>query len=228
MTPVRIDPALEPAVYQARAERLVADLKVSAYLQDLGWVQELAQVSERMLWVEQAPGLSVLAHGLQVADAYLIVRGIAQGGPVPPGWRVPWWVASSDLLARQLPLGDVHPALVWHDCGKPAVRELDVAGRVHFPGHAAASAQIARRIWATRPVIAGLLEGDMLAHLALDDEAAAAFAARPDAPTLLFGAVAEVHANAQIFGGLGADSFKIKARRVDQRGRDYLRRRAAP
>ena len=121
-------------------------------------------------------------------------------------------------------MGDVYPAAVWHDCGKPEARTLDAAGGVHFPGHAAISARLARELWPERPAMAALLEGDMLAHTPLDEAAAAAFAARADAPTLLFLGVAEVHANAAMFGGLAADAFKMKAKRVDRRGRDYLRR----
>ena len=65
----------------------------------------------------------------------------------------------------------------------------------------------------------------MDAHL-LRAEGLAEFAARDEAPTLLLTALAEVHSNAIMFGGLTSDSFKMKAKHLDKRGRQVLALRA--
>jgi len=41
----------------------------------------------------------------------------------------------------------------------------------------------------------------------------------PEAAALLLTAIAEVHSNAEMFGGHDSDSFKAKIKRLDKRGR---------
>ena len=66
------------------------------------------------------------------------------------------------------------------------------------------------------------MELDMVVHTMsaaeLDE-----FAARPEAPTLLTG-LAEVHANAEMFGGQESVSFKSKWKHLDRRGRALSQR----
>jgi hypothetical protein len=62
---------------------------------------------------------------------------------------------------------------------------------------------------------------DMDAHMLKADDIAE-FATRPDAITLLVTAVAEVHSNALMFGGLDSDGFKIKAKHLDKKGRQVI------
>lgn len=58
---------------------------------------------------------------------------------------------------------------------------------------------------------------DMEAHT-ISREGYAEFCARPEAMTLLITALCELQANASMFGGLGSDSFKIKAKRLEKLG----------
>ena len=41
---------------------------------------------------------------------------------------------------------------------------------------------------------------------------------RKEAISLLISALAEIHSNAQMFGGIESDSFKIKWKHIDRRG----------
>jgi len=59
-------------------------------------------------------------------------------------------------------------------------------------------------------------------HL-LKDAGVPAFAARPQAIALLLTGLAEIHANADMFGGIDNDSFKIKWKQIDKRGRAILK-----
>lgn len=174
-----------------------------------------------MLACEQTAGLDVLAHGRLVHDHYKALVGALEEGRLPEGdWRLPDWVRSPVLLERRLPAEVVAEYQIFHDCGKPYCLEIDDAGRRHFPGHAAMSEQVWLAVGGD-PLAARLMGMDMDAHL-LKAEDTAAFAARPEAATLLLTALAEIHANASMFGGTGSDSFKIKAKRLSQRGKQVV------
>lgn len=110
---------------------------------------------------------------------------------------------------------------LWHDCGKPATRQVDADGRVHYPDHAEASS----RIWLQlggEPEIAELIRRDMECHL-LRPAGAAAFAKTPFALELLITSLCELHANATMFGGMDSESFKIKFKRLDRCGSIILK-----
>ena len=195
-----------------------------------------ATLAEKMEACEQAPGYSVRQHCQDVYNRYLAIRDYMWGDPIPPEWRIPSWV--HDPLVSEHLLDDdvVHPYLLWHDCGKPFCREVDDAGRQHFPNHAAHSVIVwvemcvSQRmatpgaLWdldADEVQTAKLIKMDMDAHC-LSPEQVPEFAARPEAVTLLLAAVAEVHANAAMFGGYESTSFKIKIKHLERRGRQVL------
>lgn len=109
--------------------------------------------------------------------------------------------------------------------GKPVCRTVDAEGRQHFPDHAAMSA----RIWAEAggdPRVGDLIAMDMDVHL-LKGEEVDAFSRRPEARALLLTALAEIHANASMFGGIGSVGFKSKWKHLDRRGRAILKAIAA-
>jgi hypothetical protein len=59
---------------------------------------------------------------------------------------------------------------------------------------------------------------DMDVHL-LKAEDIPEFAGRPQAAALLLTALAEIHANAAMFGGTESTSFKIKLKHLERRGK---------
>ena len=106
------------------------------------------------------------------------------------------------------------------NCAKPLVLQIDEDGRRHFPGHAKAAEQVWLAVGGN-PVSARLMGMDMDAHL-LKADGIHEFADRPEAVTLLLTALAEVHSNAAMFGGVDSDSFKIKTKHLEKRGRQVV------
>lgn len=193
-------------------------------------------LAEKMAACEQAPGYSVLQHCYDVYAHYLAIVDHLSGDPVPAEWKIPSWIHDPLVTKLRLPDEVVHHYLLWHDCGKPFCRVIDDAGRQHFPGHADHSViawvemRVAERMatpgaqWdldADETQVAKLIKMDMDAHC-LTPEQVAEFASRPEAVTLLIAAVAEVHANAAMFGGYESTSFKIKIKHLGRRGRQVL------
>jgi len=105
--------------------------------------------------------------------------------------------------------------------GKPACRTVDENGRQHFPDHAAVSARVWREAGGCEEV-AHLIASDMDVHL-LKGEGVEAFAMRPEAVALLLTGLAEVTANASMFGGIESTSFKIKYKNIEKRGRAIVK-----
>jgi len=169
----------------------------------------------------QTPTQSVLDHGRSVLACFrLLLDHLRHGTSVPAWWRVPAWTATPGLLDRVAPPEVMAAYIEFHDCGKVHTRVVDADGRQHFPGHAAAS----ERVWLAvggDPLAARLMGMDMDFHL-LRPEGVDGFAARPEAASLLLASVAEVHSNAAMFGGPDSDSFKMKAKHLDRRGRQVV------
>lgn len=162
---------------------------------------------------------SVMAHGESVHTHYQELLKAAQNAGFPTGWRLPkWWKpeVATALAAAQPEPSLMRNYLVYHDCGKPLVRLLDADGRAHFPDHAEASASLwddlggqSDEVW--------LMRHDMLLHQG-SAEACQAIQGHRLMPGLLFAALAEIHSNAEMFGGVESSSFKMKAKQLDRRG----------
>lgn len=107
--------------------------------------------------------------------------------------------------------------LLWHDCAKPLCLEFDADGKTHFPDHAARSEQLWLRLGGSSQA-AHLMAHDMDLHT-LAPAAMPQFAEHPHAVVLLVAALAAINANAAMFGGFESDSFKIKAKQLQARGK---------
>lgn len=181
---------------------------------------------EAMRSCEQSVGLSVLDHGIAVSNRYSeLISHIRDGKPLTSEWRVPDWIYDPIILTRLLPDDLMAEYQVWHDCGKPTCLVIDEDGKRRFPNHA----QVSKDIWLSLggdERVGDLIGMDMDAHL-LKDEGVAEFAARPQAIPLLLTALAEISANAEMFGGIESTSFKIKAKALAKRGKAVLKRIAA-
>ncbi|MEX3984117.1 hypothetical protein AB4Y45_34755 [Paraburkholderia sp. EG287A] len=167
----------------------------------------------------------VLEHGLAVSRAFATLCRALETGQQPDGWRLPAWLLDEPMrqtfLAHCLPAEMLYLYQRYHDCGKALCREVDEDGRVHFPNHAAVS----ERIWLEcggAPKIGRLIALDMAMHTTSAEEMAELIEL-PEAPSLYLTALAEIHANAPMFGGYESTSFKAKAKHLDRRGKQFLR-----
>jgi len=166
-------------------------------------------------------GLSVLQHGMMVARYFDDLRHhVLHGNSLKYDWRLPEWATDTRLWDHLLPLPLVRRYQIYHDAGKPICRTMDTDGRVHFPHHAAISAAVWLRIEGD-PQVARLMAMDMELHT-MGAEQIPRFSREPEAATLLLTALAEIHANAAMFGGGNSDSFKMKWKHLNRRGKALL------
>jgi hypothetical protein len=182
----------------------------------------LSGLRQVMRSTEQTPGMSVLEHGLQVARYFEDLRKhVLTGTPLKYEWKLPEWVYDTALWEALITLQTVRRYQIYHDAGKPFCREVDELGRAHFPDHARVTGALWESMTAEHTV-ANLMAMDMDVHL-LKGEGVPSFAARPEAATLLLTGLAEVHANASMFGGIDSTSFKIKHKHLKRRGNAIVR-----
>jgi len=162
----------------------------------------------------QTPTQSVWQHGESVRDHY---NGIVNGSI--EGIKSPSWLGTyrTQVVEALHPITTSAAYCLWHDCGKPFCRVEDNKG-THFPEHASVSRIVCLDTQNDRRV-ADLIGWDMAIHTATAVEIDAYLQkwSRADACTLLIAALAEVHSNARMFGGIESTSFKIKFKQVEKR-----------
>jgi hypothetical protein len=186
------------------------------------FTEKLAALEAEMIACEQTAGMSVLRHGELVRDHFqYLIAHLREQAPLEGEWRLPEWIHDPRILAGLMPDDIIKTYALYHDCGKPSVRVVDEEGRQHFPGHAAASERVWREIGGDEQV-ARLIGMDMDIHT-IKDVDVEAFAARPEAATLMLVGLSEIHANASMFGGVESVSFKMKWKQIDKRGRAILK-----
>jgi len=101
--------------------------------------------------------------------------------------------------------------------GKPYCIEYDEQGKRHFPNHAEVSYSKYLELGGN-PQVAKLIKMDMMIHTMKSNDVDE-FVKHPECITLLLAALAEVHSNSQLFGGINSISFKIKWKQIDKIGK---------
>lgn len=175
-----------------------------------------------MLSTEQMEGLSVLEHGQMVHNYFVDLRNQYLEDNYSPiySWRLPEWALSPELWGRLVDEEIIHNYQVFHDCGKPYCLNIDAQGRRHFPEHADVSAEVWGQV-AGSTLESDLMRHDMDIHL-MKSKDFESFSKLDIAPTLLLTGLAEIHANAEMFGGIDSTSFKIKWKNINKFGRRYV------
>lgn len=172
---------------------------------------------------EQTSGQSVLQHGESVHNYTVdLLNHLRVGSPLQFEWNLPTWlIENSELILKSLPSDDTLKLYTtFHDIGKPHCLEIDEDGKRHFPNHAEVSFQIFSQLF-DDPIAADLIRHDMDIHL-LKADGVEEFSKSPNAITHLLIGLAEIHSNAQMFGGICSTSFKIKWKSLNQRGKQII------
>ena len=185
------------------------------------------EMAAAMLTCEQTQGQSVYQHGVSVRQHFFELIDSLENDHSLDGWRIPQWIHTyrDQILANLHDSETISNYTLYHDCGKPYCREVDDEGRVHFPNHA----EISRDVWMNvgkDETVGLLIANDMIIHTATADEINQKLTIEwsiKDSITLLIAAIAEIHSNAKMFGGIESNSFKSKWKKIDRRGKQICK-----
>jgi hypothetical protein len=169
---------------------------------------------------EQTKGQSIYEHCWSVWEYFQDLHNhLRYGNPLEYTWKLPDWIYTykEELLEKLLYLDTIEEYLKFHDCSKPFIKTTDINGKVHFPNHAEKSSEIWLQAGGSKQS-AELIRMDMEIHTINADDLCE-FCSREECITLLLSGLAEIHSNAEMFGGIGSTSFKIKWKQIDRRGR---------
>lgn len=167
---------------------------------------------------------SIYEHGLAVSESLRnFLNYIFNNNSLPKWYRIPQWLDDNiDFIKSRLLSSDILlEYTLFHDCGKPYCFEIDKLGNFHFPNHA----EISERIWLENGgdnQIGRLIGMDMLIHTIKDIDIKN-FSKHKESISLLITGLAEIHANALMFGGIDSVSFKIKYKQIDRRGNALIK-----
>ena len=201
-------------------------------------VKTKEQIIEDMKNCEQTKGQSVYEHGESVLawiEDIMDYLWYNQDNDPPEKWKnldhiykLPECVFDYQFFPIHN-MGIVETYLLYHDIGKPYCRTVDEDGRVHFPNHAEVSKQVFKEAFSDDPncdIIANLIGWDMVIHTAsakVIEHHLKEIWSKKDAFTLMLAALAELHSNAQMFGGIESTSFKIKYKKVSKRCKQIIK-----
>jgi hypothetical protein len=170
---------------------------------------------------EQMENLNVLEHGFMVAKKFLeLYNHIHNNTPLKSEWKLPEWIYNKSLWDMNMSLKEILTYQIYHDCGKPFCLEIDDEGKRHFPNHAEVSANVWSAINSNNSISDCILH-DMEIHT-IKDAGVPNFAKLTHWNTLLITGLCEVHANADMFGGIESTSFKIKWKQINKRAKKIL------
>ena len=167
----------------------------------------------------QTQNQTVLQHGQSVWEhTKKLISGDFEGFRIPD-----WFKDNHRFIVNNLhDIKDVKNYNIYHDCGKPFCLEIDDEGKRHFPNHA----QVARDTWlmvSDNKIVADLIGYDMALHIETAEKIKSHNWDIKTAFTLLVTSLAELHSNANMFGGIESVSFKMKYKKLDKRGKMLMK-----
>lgn len=162
---------------------------------------------------EQTKGQSVLKHGLSVWHyaRKLLTKQY-------DGFRLPqWWDDYEEEIYKNLyDFKTIKHYLIWHDAGKPDCLTIDEDGKRHFPNHAQVTSDLWKNLFPERSDIAELMLHDMDFHTLTAEQISDQGLTNQQIATLMIASLAELHSNANMFGGIESDSFKMKYKKWEK------------
>ncbi len=197
------------------------------------------QLQADMEGCEQTPGQSVLAHGKSVYKYLDHLNEMLLDLPPTNNleWRLPdWFNEYREELEEEIYMSNItYWYAVFHDCGKPYCKVIDEDGKSHFPNHAEMSYQTWLKVNQDNSINLPEEEIRIIGELILHDlDLHTMNAAQVDdlinklSPeqiiTLLITALAEIHSNAAMFGGIESQSFKMKYKQIERRGKQICKK----
>lgn len=169
-----------------------------------------------MSLTQQTPNQTILEHGQSVwAHTKKLILSEFESFKLPE-----WFLINHHFIVNNL--HDWETIGLYnlnHDCGKAYCRVVDTEGKQHFPNHSEVSEEIFSQIYPDKPLVAELIGLDMVLHTETCEQVFARNLSIKTLTTLLVTAFAEIHANAEMFGGLESTSFKIKWKKLDRIGK---------
>lgn len=182
---------------------------------------DLEKVINDMMNTNQTDTQNVLEHGIAVHNKFkqLLCDDVSD-------WKLPtWFIDNREFIFKNLhSIEDIKEYQILHDCGKPYCITIDENGKRHFPDHAKVSFDTYKSI-SDNKVVADLILKDMDLHTIKADDVEEFINKNSikTTLTLLVTALCEIHANADMFGGIDSQSFKIKFKQLDRRGNQILK-----
>ena len=186
--------------------------------------QDLAQA---MLKCDQTKNQTVYQHGVSVKQHLAELIDALERLELLPNWKLPSYLLDyKEQILSNLHSEEVVSAYtVYHDCGKPFCREMDAEGKDHYPNHADVSKKLFIEAGGD-PIAAKLIGWDMVLHSSTAEEIQLLCETEwttQDACTLLLTALAELHSNCRLFGGMDSISFKSKWKTLERRGKQICK-----
>lgn len=136
-----------------------------------------------------------------------------------------WFLEKYDLILENLyPLNIMEDYLINHDCGKHIVEYFDEFNKPHYPEHAESSYNYYLK-YSNNLIVANLIRNDMFFHICSAEDIDKSNLLNKDLLNLLIASLAEIHANASMFGGFDSVSFKSKYKHLDRRGNRLFKER---
>lgn len=175
-----------------------------------------------MIQCNQTENMSILQHGQSVWHYTQKILNCKY-----THFKLPdWFIDNYDFIVKNLYDKEIIKMYnIYHDCGKPFCITYDEDGRRHFPNHAEVSKETFTSLSdeiADKEIIANLIGYDMALHVDTAETIKSYNWNIQTAFTLLVTAFAEIHSNADMFGGIDSLSFKMKYKKLDQRGKMLL------
>lgn len=168
----------------------------------------------------QTDSMSVYQHGQSVWEYTQKILSMQWDN-----MRIPEWFKEnfSKIVNNLYPLEIIKKYNIYHDCGKPYCIVYDEQGRKHFPIHAQVSYHKYLEIFPEETKVANLIKDDMFLHTCTSEQLSKVDWGIQHAMTLLITAFAELHSNAEMFGGIESTSFKIKWKKLNKRGKQLVK-----
>lgn len=190
---------------------------------DLGLIHDYIA---KMQSCQQTKGMTVLEHGMAVENIlFEVLFPLLKEETTKTEYPLPkWFIENKRKILSLLPSEYILRKYTrFHDIGKPWCMITDENGKVHFPNHSEESYKRYLDIFPDEIIVAELIKHDLDIHVIKSCEVEQFMKTNKNHITHLLVGLAEIIANAPMFGGFESNSFKIKFKHIERRGNAMFR-----